>query len=417
MPSVTVDLLEHPTREQDAVELTILMPCLDEAETVGTCVAKALHFLAASGISGEVVVADNGSTDGSREIASRAGARIVEVAERGYGAALLAGVEAARGTFVIMGDSDDSYDFLALQPFVDALRDGNDLVMGNRFTGGIAPGAMPPLHRYLGNPVLSFIGRRIFLVPVGDFHCGLRGFRRSSALRLGLSCTGMEFASELVVKARVMGQRIAEVPTTLSPDGRSRPPHLRSWHDGWRHLRFLLLFSPRWLFLYPGLAAFVLGTVMSLTLLYGPVAIGSVLLDVNSLVATVGLMLAGHQALWFAVISKSYATRRGILPADPRIESFRRIFPLERTLLLAAITTLTGVVVAVIAFSRWRLQPIAVSEWRDTVRLTVASIGLVVLGLQTALCALLESVLSLPDGRRARVAVAAIDDRPVVPLG
>lgn len=234
------------------LELTILMPCLNEARTLPACIGKARAFLASHGIAGEVLVADNGSTDGSQALALGLGARLVEVPRRGYGAALIHGIQAARGRFVVMGDSDDSYDFSALAPFVERLRAGDQLVMGNRFAGGIAPGAMPPLHRWLGNPVLSFIGRLFFKAPVRDFHCGLRGFDRQAMLELGLHCEGMEFASEMVVKAALAGLRIAEVPTTLSPDGRDRPPHLNTWRDGWRHLRFLLLFSPRWLFLYPG---------------------------------------------------------------------------------------------------------------------------------------------------------------------
>src|SRR5687767_10394655 len=235
-----------------ACELTVLMPCLDEAETVGRCVAKARGFLERAGIQGEVLVVDNGSSDGSVRLAEQAGARVVQERRRGYGNALRSGIEQARGRFVVMGDADDSYDFSALDPFLERLRAGADLVIGNRFQGGIAARAMPPLHRYLGNPVLTGIGRLFFRSPVGDFHCGLRGFRRDAIVALGLSTEGMEFASEMVVRATVEGLRIVEVPTTLAPDGRSRRPHLRTFRDGWRHLRFLLLFSPRWLFLYPG---------------------------------------------------------------------------------------------------------------------------------------------------------------------
>ena len=243
----------------DDLELTILMPCLNEAETLATCIDKARRYLDTSGIRGEILVADNGSTDGSREIAAEHGARVVAVAERGYGAALKAGIKAAAGRYVIMGDADDSYDFSNLHPFVAKLREGVELVMGNRFKGGIAPGAMPGLHKYLGNPVLSGIGRLFFKSPIGDFHCGLRGFHRNAIAALGLESPGMEFASEMVVKATLRHKAIAEVPTTLSPDGRSRPPHLRSWRDGWRHLRFLMLFCPKWLFFYPGLVLLAAG--------------------------------------------------------------------------------------------------------------------------------------------------------------
>ena len=253
-------------RPSPDLELTILMPCLNEAETIATCIQKALRFLHHSGIRGEVLIADNGSTDGSREIAAELGARVVRVAERGYGAALKAGIQAAHGRYVIMGDADDSYDFSNLSPFVTKLREGAELVMGNRFKGGIAPGAMPGLHKYLGNPVLSGIGRLFFNAPVGDFHCGLRGFDRRAIATLGLESSGMEFASEMVVKATLRQKAIVEVPTTLSPDGRSRPPHLRSWRDGWRHLKFLMLFCPKWLFFYPGVALLAAGVASLLWL-------------------------------------------------------------------------------------------------------------------------------------------------------
>src|SRR5690349_5248662 len=264
-------------------ELTVLMPCLNESETLATCIQKAWRYIRRSGISGEVVVADNGSTDGSQNIARRHDAIVVDVPAKGYGSALIAGIRAARGRFVIMGDSDDSYDFAELDPFVQKLRGGSELVMGNRFKGGIKKGAMPPLHRYLGNPVLTSIGRLFFNSPCGDFHCGLRGFSRDAILRLDLQSPGMEFASEMVVKATLRGLDIAEVPTTLSPDGRSRPPHLRSWRDGWRHLRFLLLFSPAWLFLYPGFALFAGGLLTMLWLQPQSRSIGSVTLDVHTL--------------------------------------------------------------------------------------------------------------------------------------
>jgi glycosyltransferase involved in cell wall biosynthesis len=266
------------------IELTILMPCLNEAETLATCVRKARAYLDATGIKGEILVADNGSTDGSQAIAEGLGAVVVPVPTRGYGAALGAGIAAARGRYVIMGDSDDSYDFSRLDGFVERLRDGADLVMGNRFKGGIAPGAMPPLHRYLGNPVLSTIGRVLYRTPVGDFHCGLRGFSRAAILRLGLTTPGMEFASEMVIRASLAGLKIVEVPTTLSPDGRSRPPHLRSWRDGWRHLKLLLTFAPFSLFLYPGFALLGLGMLLFLPLLFAPLSLGRVTLDTGAMI-------------------------------------------------------------------------------------------------------------------------------------
>ena len=261
------------------LELSVVMPCLDEAETLATCIQKAQAALREHAIAGEIVVADNGSSDGSREIAARLGARVVPVETRGYGAALMGGIQAANGRFVIMADADDSYDFTQLMPFLAKLREGFDLVIGNRFLGGILPGAMPPLHRYLGNPVLTGIGRLFFNSPCGDFHCGMRGFRRDAVLALDLQTTGMEFASEMVVKATLLGMRVTEVPTTLSPDGRSRPPHLRSWRDGWRHLRFLMLFSPRWLFLYPGALLMLIGVVTGAWLLPEQRTIGGVVLQ------------------------------------------------------------------------------------------------------------------------------------------
>ncbi|MTA42772.1 MAG: glycosyltransferase, partial [Actinobacteria bacterium] len=256
------------------MELSVVLPCLNEAETLAVCIRKARASMNELGIDGEVVIADNGSTDGSQDIARSEGARVVDVPTRGYGAALIAGITDAKGTFVIMGDADDSYDLSNLGPFVEALRGGAELVMGNRFAGGIAPGAMPALHRYLGNPVLTAVGRVLFRSPVKDFHCGLRGFRRDAILELDLRTTGMEFASEMVVKATLNKLTIVEVPTTLSPDGRSRPPHLRTWRDGWRHLRFLLLYSPKWLFLYPGIVVFLLGLILGGALLRGPINVG-----------------------------------------------------------------------------------------------------------------------------------------------
>ena len=251
------------------------MPCLDEAETLATCIRKARAFLERSGAAGEIIIADNGSTDGSQQIAEKNGARVVAVEDRGYGSALQGGIAAAHGRYIVMGDADDSYDFSELAPLLDSLRDGADLVMGNRFRGGIAPRAMPPLHRYLGNPVLTAIGRLFFKSPARDFHCGLRGFAKSAYERMELRTTGMEFASEMVVKASLLGMRVEEVPVTLSPDGRSRPPHLRSWRDGWRHLRFLLLYSPRWLFLYPGIAMMIAGLAAGLLKNSRPIAVST----------------------------------------------------------------------------------------------------------------------------------------------
>lgn len=333
-------------------ELTILMPCLDEAETLATCIRKARAFLDQNAIDGEIMVADNGSSDGSQDIARREGAVVVDVPERGYGAALLGGIRASRASYIIMGDADDSYDFSRLMPFVDKLRQGADLVMGNRFQGGIADGAMPFLHRWLGNPVLSFLGRLFFRIPVGDFHCGLRGFNRQRINALGLVTPGMEFASEMVVKAALAGYRIAEVPTTLSRDGRSRPPHLRTWRDGWRHLRFLLVFSPRYLYVVPGLLLLAVGLLGVAVLYGGPRQISEhVALDIHSYIAFVMMGIAGVQVLLFGAIARALASSLGI-----RRQARRGLGParsLENMLLLALALFVGGAAGALWCFGRW----------------------------------------------------------------
>ncbi|HXI95494.1 MAG TPA: glycosyltransferase family 2 protein, partial [Candidatus Acidoferrum sp.] len=285
----------------EPIEVSIVMPCLDEAETLATCIQKAQQAIESGGLAAEIIVADNGSTDGSQVIAKELGARVVPVAKKGYGSALIGGIDAARGRFVIMGDADDSYDFTAIAPLIEKLRDGCDLVVGNRFMGGIEPGAMPWSHRWVGNPVLTLISRIFFHTPVGDAHCGLRGFRKDAYEQMRLRATGMEFASEMVIKASLKRMKIAEVPVTLRPDGRSRSPHLRTWRDGWRHLRFMLLFSPRWLFLYPGLALFAFGILLSLALLPGPLYLGSLRLDIHTLLVAGFLALLGYQMVLFAL--------------------------------------------------------------------------------------------------------------------
>src|ERR1700722_9707006 len=330
------------------------MPCLNEAETVATCVTKAMKFLADSGVSGEVVLADNGSTDGSQRLAAEAGARVVPGSEKGYGNALMGGILAAHGEYVIMGDADDSYDFSNLMPFVTELRGGADLVMGNRFKGGIGPGAMPPLHRYLGTPVLSFIGRLFFHSNIGDFNCGLRGFRRDSAIKLGLQATGMEFASEMIVKAALAHQKITEVPTTLVKDGRSRPPHLQTWRDGWRHLRFLLLFSPRWLFFIPGLVLLVLGLgVGAAVAIADPLTVGGVSLDVDTLVACGAMVDIGFQAVLFWLFTQVYAGAEGFLPTEPRVQTLLGKLSLERGLLAGAAVAVAGLVGLIFSLTDW----------------------------------------------------------------
>jgi len=391
-------------------EVSVVLPCLNEAETVGTVVGRAFESLARLDPDGEVIVADNGSTDGSQDLARAAGARVVDVPAKGYGAALLGGIRAARGTYVIMGDADDSYALEALDPFVDELRRGTQLVMGNRFKGGIEPGAMPPLHRYLGNPVLSFLGRLFFRIDIGDFHCGLRGFDRTAVLGLDLRTTGMEFASEMVVKASLFGLSIGEVPTTLRPDGRSRPPHLRTWHDGWRHVRFLLAYSPRWLFLYPGLVLFVLGLLASLWLLPAPRSLGGLVLDLQSLVFTTLAMLAGSQALWFAVLAKSVAISEGLLPEDRRFHRFLQVATLERIVGIGALLLLLSVGGLVLAVVRWGQAGFGPLDIESSLRSTLVASALAFTGLQAVLSGFLLSLVRM-QVRRGPALV--IDDHGV----
>ena len=379
-------------------ELTILMPCLNEAATVGTCVAKARGFLERTGIDGEVLIADNGSDDGSPALAERAGARVVNVAARGYGTALTGGIAAARGRSIIMGDADDSYDFTQLDAFVAKLREGYPLVMGNRFRGGIQKDAMPWLHRYLGNPVLSFIGRLFFGARVGDFHCGLRGFDREAVQSLNLRTTGMEFASELVVKASLAGWRIAEVPTTLRPDGRGRPPHLRSWRDGWRHLRFLLLFSPRWLFLYPGLALLAVGLALTTALYFTPLRFMGAGLDIHSMLYASAAALLGMQLCLFALFARVSAQNAGLLPRRPSLDRFLRALSLERGLLLGLLIAAIGFFWSAAAFWQWREAGFGALDPRVVMRDTIPAASLMVAGMEITLASFLLSVLSLRAG-------------------
>jgi glycosyltransferase involved in cell wall biosynthesis len=398
------DTLIRPARSRDdpsgLCELTILMPCLDEAETLATCIAKAVGYLERSGIHGEVLIADNGSTDGSQAIAISTGARVVPIAGKGYGNALLGGIRAARGRFVIMGDADDSYDFSDLDAFVVQLRAGHALVMGNRFKGDIKPGAMPPLHRYLGNPVLTMVGRLFFRSPCGDFHCGLRGFDRVAILDLDLQAPGMEFASEMVVKATIHGLPITEVPTTLSPDGRSRPPHLRSWRDGWRHLRFLLLFSPRWLFLYPGLGLLASGVGMMAWLLPAPRTVGGITLDIHTLFyASLAVVVGFHSALFY-VFARLYGMREGLAPPDERFLRVTSRLTLEVGLLIGLALLLVGLALAVIALSAWTERAFGILPPEYAMRLVIPSGTCILLAFQTAYGAFFLSVLELRSGRR-----------------
>jgi glycosyltransferase involved in cell wall biosynthesis len=372
----------------DDLELTILMPCLNEAATVGACVDAAQHALRDLGVPGEVVVADNGSTDGSREIAAARGARVVPVAERGYGAALLAGIEAARGRYVVMGDADLSYDFAEAGRYLAALREGYDLVMGNRFDGAIEPGAMPSLHRYLGNPVLSGLGRLFFGSPVGDFHSGMRGFRRDAMTGLHLRTTGMEFASEMIVRASLAKLRIGEVPTTLRPDRRGRPPHLRTWRDGWRHLRFLLLYSPRWLFLYPGAVLALVGLVATAALLPTP--------RVHTLVYAAMLVVIGFQTIVFAAFTKIFAINEGLLPPDRRLDRVFRIVTLEVGLALGVLMLVAGVVGSLFALAVWEQTAFGALDASSlAMRIVIVSASAIALGVQVILSSFFFSILGL----------------------
>jgi glycosyltransferase involved in cell wall biosynthesis len=366
------------TADRHHPELTILLPCLDEAETLVTCIAKARGWLERSGVRGEVLVADNGSTDGSVELAEGACARVVHVPVRGYGAALRHGIAAANGTYVVMADADDSYDLGDLDAFMTQLRDGADLVMGDRFAGGIAPGAMPWLHRYVGNPVLSRLGRLLFHSPIRDFHCGIRGFDREAIAGLGLATDGMEFASEMVVRASLAGLDIRAVPTTLRKDGRTRAPHLRTWRDGWRHLRFLLLYSPRWLFFIPGLVIFLLSGIATAALLIKPITIGSATFDVAALLYSATGTIIGAQAMAFGVYCRVYAGARGLWGPTPALARFEKVFTLERGLLAGFAVVLTGVVIAILSVSHWSDAGFGHLDPRHQVRVVVpAMLGLV----------------------------------------
>jgi hypothetical protein len=382
------------------VELTILMPCLNEAETLGVCIEKAQRYLKRSGVSGEVVIADNGSTDGSQDIARRLGARVVDVPRRGYGAALIGGIEAARGRYTIFGDADDSYDFEALDPFIERLRTGKDIVMGNRFRGGIAPGAMPFLHKYLGNPVLTAIGRLLFRVPAGDFHCGLRGFNTERIRALNLNATGMEFASEFVVRAALASYSIDEVPTTLKPDGRSRPPHLRTWRDGWRHLRFLLLFSPSWLFLFPGALLIAAGAIGALVLLPGPVKVSHHLtLDTHSLLVSSISVIIGIQFVTASVLARRYGILNGLLPA-PKRRTTGFFASLEAVLLFGGACILLGAIGVIYGFLTWARTHFGPVEGAFLMRLMIVSLTLAAAGLQLATLAFLTGLIEIPTARR-----------------
>jgi glycosyltransferase involved in cell wall biosynthesis len=377
------------------VELSIVMPCLNEAETLPICIAMAQKYLAHSGVSGEILIGDNGSTDGSQQIATGMGARVVDIPARGYGAALYGAVNAAEGRFCIMADSDASYDFEHLDSFVQKLREGYDLVMGNRFKGGIAPGAMPWKNRYLGNPFLTGIGRLFFRSEVGDFHCGIRGFTKTAFQALDLRTTGMEFASEMVIKAQLKGLKIAEVPTILSPDGRSRPPHLRPYRDGWRHLRFMLLHSPRWLFLFPGLLMIVLGVAGSAWLLPGPKEVHGVVFDIHTLLYAFVLILLGFQLAAFAVFTKVFAISEGLLPEDPRLNRAFHYITLETGLIAGGLLIVVGIAGSLFAVSGWSTLGFGPLDPEHTLRIVMPSVFSLTLGVQVICSSFFLSILGL----------------------
>jgi len=366
-----------------SIELSIVMPCLNEAETLAICIKKAVFFLRKNNVQGEVLIADNGSSDGSQHIAESLGARVIHIREKGYGAALLGGIRAAQGKYVIMGDSDDSYDFSNLMPFLNKLRNGNDLVLGNRFQGGIKKGAMPFLHRYLGNPVLSAIGKIFFGSPCGDFHCGLRGFSKNAIQSLNLVTHGMEFASEMIVKATLNNLTITEVPTTLAPDGRSRPPHLRTWRDGWRHLKFLLLFCPRWLFLYPGLVLTLMGGILYAAILIGPLKLGTVTFDIHTLIYAASAMVVGYQTMIYAIFAEASGILRGILPPKKINEKLISRLTVEFGVVTGGLLIFLGLGLGLISVYAWHKLGFGSLEKASQLRCVITSCLALTLGTQT----------------------------------
>ena len=380
------------------LDLTILMPCLNEAETIAACIKKGLKSIADLGLRGEVVIGDNGSTDGSIEIAKSLGARVVNIPRRGYGNALRGGIEAARGRWIIMGDSDDSYDFSSVAPFIEKFRQGFELVMGCRMPyggGTIMPGAMPWKHRWIGNPALSFIGRLFFKCPVTDFHCGLRGVVREAFYKMQLKTTGMEFASEMVIKATLFKLKIAEVPITLHKDGRSRPPHLRSWRDGWRHLRFMLLFSPRWLFLWPGIFMLLGGLVLFVPLSISPVQIGQVQFNTNTLLVAGMMVIVGFQVLFFGVFTKLYCVARGLLPESRRFNSAVSLFSLERGIVAGLLVFAIGLSFLAAAVWKWKAAGFGHLDYGESLRLVIPAVTCLTLAVQAVFSSFFLSILEL----------------------
>lgn len=378
-----------------SIELSIIIPCLDEEETLGVCIQKAKRFIAENGVNAEVIVGDNGSSDNSKSIAKSLGVKVVEVSKKGYGSAIYAATEVARGKYIIMADADDSYNFLDLMPLLLKLREGYELVIGNRFSGKIMPGAMPWKNRHIGNPILSFIGRLFFGSKIGDFHCGLRGFSKEAFLRMRLNTTGMEFASEMVIRAQLEGLKITEVPVVLYPDGRTKPPHLRPWRDGWGHLRFMLLFAPDWLFLYPSLLLICLAFALSFRLLIGPFYIGNVTFDVHTLLYSVSGILLGFQGVMLAICSKVYVTQEKLIPKSKNQKKFIRNFTIERGILLGAMLFLVGGFLTFLAVWQWQRSNFGSLNPREVLRIVIPSVLCLALGAQVLLTSFFIGVLRL----------------------
>jgi len=376
-------------------ELSIVMPCLNEAETLSICIQKARLFFEKEKVNGEVIIADNGSTDGSIEIAKSNGATVVNVPLKGYGNALIGGINAANGKYIIMADADDSYDFENLNPYLTKLREGYDLVMGNRFKGGIKKGAMPFLHKYLGNPVLSFIGRLFFKIKIGDFHCGLRGFSKEAFTKMNLKTTGMEFASEMIVKASLINLKITEVPTILSPDGRTRPPHLNTWSDGWRHLRFLLLYSPKWLFLHPGLLLMLLGLISSAIILFKPVTIGQVTFDIHTFLFTNASILIGFQFIIFYGLTKVFTVENDLLPKSKNYNRLFNYINLEKGLIVGTLFVITGLGLSISIYNYWQGINFGDINSINTLKVVITGITCILMGIQIILFSLFFSILGL----------------------
>jgi glycosyltransferase involved in cell wall biosynthesis len=380
---------------ESKIELSIVMPCLNEAETLASCITKAQSFLESNQVYGEIIIADNGSTDGSIEIAKSHNARLVHVKQKGYGSALRAGINSSKGTYTIMADADDSYDFSHLMPFLNELRNGYDLVKGNRFKGGIEKGAMPFLHKYLGNPVLSFIGRLFFKIKIGDFHCGLRGFSNEAYSKLDLRTTGMEFASEMIVKAKLNALSITEVPTKLSKDGRTRAPHLNTWSDGWRHLRFLMLYAPNWLFLFPGILTFIIGLTGLMLLIKKPMVINDITFDVHTLLYASSLMLIGFQFILFYALTKIFAVENKLLPKSNRYQKLFKFLNLESGLIVGFLLLATGILLSYFGFSSWKSTGFGQLNISTTLRTIIPAVMSLQLGIQIILFSLFFSVLGL----------------------